>query len=606
MTYRTRLPLLMLLDSIIILAAVYLAVVITYPTSAPYDFSSLLLIAIVLLLFHHLYAFIFNIYNKLWSYASVGELRSIVITVTLTVASAIVVQFFTNDYTIYRRGMAVTWMLYIILMGGSRFVWRVVRDEYIAKRKNKIRTLIVGAGDAGAMVARQLNAAHNGSPLQPVAYVDDSKDKQNMYVYDLPVVGKIKDIQTVVEKEAIEHIVIAIPSLHQKELARIVEECSMTEAKVQKMPKIEDIMTGKVSVSTLRNVEVEDLLGREPVKLDTAQIKDNIEDHTIMVTGAGGSIGSEICRQLTLFNPKKIVLVGHGEYSIYQIHMELKDIQGIEIIPVIGDVKDKARMQMIVNEHQPTKIYHAAAHKHVPLMESNPHETIKNNVLGTRNIAEAAAEGNVRTFVLVSTDKAVNPTNVMGASKRIAEMVVQSMNGKSETNFVAVRFGNVLGSRGSVIPLFKKQIEAGGPVTVTDPEMTRYFMTIPEASRLVIQAGTLARGGEIFVLDMGEPVKIVDLAKNLIKLSDHTEDEIKIEYTGIRPGEKMYEELLGKEEILPGEVFEKIYIGRTLEVDSQAIDYLIERFKGFSNEELKEVMMGIVYAEQREIRREKA
>src|SRR5699024_7552187 len=380
MTYRTRLPLLMLLDSIIVLFAVYLAVVITYPTSAPYDFSSLLLIAIVLLLFHHLYAFIFNIYNKLWSYASVGELRSIVLTVTLTVASAIVVQFLTNDYTIYRRGMAVTWMLYIILMGGSRFVWRVVRDEYIAKRKNKIRTLIVGAGDAGAMVVRQLNSAHNDSALQPVAYVDDSKDKQNMYVYDLPVVGKIKDIQTVVEKEAIEHIVIAIPSLHQKELARVVEECSMTEAKVQKMPKIEDIMVGKVSVSTLRNVEVEDLLGREPVKLDTAQIKDNIEDHTIMVTGAGGSIGSEICRQLTLFNPKKIVLVGHGEYSIYQIHMELKDIQGIEIIPVIGDVKDKARMQMIVNEHQPTKIYHAAAHKHVPLMESNPHETIKNNV----------------------------------------------------------------------------------------------------------------------------------------------------------------------------------------------------------------------------------
>src|SRR5699024_2577122 len=282
-----------------------------------------------------------------------------------------------------------------------------------------------------------------------------------------------------VEKEAIEHIVIAIPSLHQKELARIVEECSMTEAKVQKMPKIEDIMTGKVSVSTLRNVEVEDLLGREPVKLDTAQIKDTIEGNTIMVTGAGGSIGSEICRQLTLFNPKKIVLVGHGEYSIYQIHMELKDIQGIEIIPVIGDVKDKERMRMIIKEHLPTKAYHAAEHKHVPLMEANPHETNKNNVLGTRSDAEAAAEGNVKTCVLVSTDKAVNPTNVMGASKRIAEMVVQSMNGKSETKFVAVRFGNVLGSRGSVIPLFKKQIEAGGPVTVTDPEMTRYFMTVP-------------------------------------------------------------------------------------------------------------------------------
>src|SRR5699024_4868981 len=292
-------------------------------------------------------------------------------------------------------------------------------------------------------------------------------------------------------------------------------------------PKIEDIMTGKVSVSNLRNVEVEDLLGREPVKLDTAQIKDSIAGQTVMVTGAGGSIGSEICRQLTQFKPEKLILVGHGEYSIYQIHMELKNIPDIEIIPVIGDVKDKARMRMIVAEHRPSKIYHAAAHKHVPLMEYNPHESVKNNVIGTKNVAEAAAEFKVKTFVLVSTDKAVNPTNVMGASKRIAEMVVQSMNGQSETNFVAVRFGNVLGSRGSVIPLFKKQIEAGGPVTVTDPEMTRYFMTIPEASRLVIQAGVLARGGEIFVLDMGEPVKIVDLARNLIKLSDHTEDEIK-------------------------------------------------------------------------------
>ena len=472
-------------------------------------------------------------------------------------------------------------------------------------RKNKTRTLIVGAGDAGAMIVRQLSSPNNDSVLKPVALVDDSHLKQDMFIYDLPVVGKINDIPDIVKKEAIEHIVIAIPSLHRSELRRIVDICSQTEAKVQKMPKIEDIMIGKVSVSNLRNVEVEDLLGREPVKLDTAQIKDNIEGHTVMVTGAGGSIGSEICRQLTQFKPEKLILVGHGEYSIYQIHMELKDNKDIEIVPVIGDVKDKERMRMIVAEHRPTKIYHAAAHKHVPLMEYNPHESVKNNVIGTRNVAEAAAEFNVKTFVLVSTDKAVNPTNVMGASKRIAEMVVQSMNGQSETNFVAVRFGNVLGSRGSVIPLFKKQIEAGGPVTVTDPEMTRYFMTIPEASRLVIQAGTLAKGGEIFVLDMGEPVKIVDLARNLIKLSDHTEDEIQIEYTGIRPGEKMYEELLGEEEILPGEVYEKIYIGRTLEVDLDSINYLIDNYKSKSNKELKDVMMSIVYAEQKEIVKEK-
>jgi len=601
MTYKTRLPLLMLMDVLIILLSVYLAIVITYPTSVPYDTQTLLIITSVLLFFHFLFAFIFNIYNKVWAYASVGELRSIVFTVSLTVLSATIVQFFLNDYTIYRRGLVVTWLFYIVLMGGSRFLWRVVRDEYIVKNKNRVRTLIVGAGDAGAMIVRQLNSASNGSDLQPVALVDDSQDKQKMSIYNIPVVGKIRDIPEVVEKEEINHIVIAIPSLTRSELQGIVDICSSTDVKVQKIPKIEDIMTGKVSVSSLRNVEVEDLLGREPVKLDTRMIKETIQDETIMVTGAGGSIGSEICRQLIQFKPKKLLLVGHGEFSIYQIHMELKNVEDTEIIPIIGDVKDKARMQMIINQHQPTKIYHAAAHKHVPLMEANPHETIKNNVVGTKNVAEAAAEGNVKTFVLVSTDKAVNPTNVMGASKRIAEMVVQSMNGQSNTNFVAVRFGNVLGSRGSVIPLFKKQIEAGGPVTVTDPEMTRYFMTIPEASRLVIQAGTLAKGGEIFVLDMGEPVKIVDLAKNLIKLSDNTEDDIKIEYTGIRPGEKMYEELLGAEEILPGEVYEKIYVGRTIDVDCDAIDNLISQFSHMNKETLKETMMQIVYAESKSI-----
>src|SRR5699024_4613167 len=321
-----------------------------------------------------------------------------------------------------------------------------------------------------------------------------------------------------------------------------IDFANETEVQVQMLPKIEDLASGRVSVSNLKNVEVEDLLGREPVLLDNAAIQSTITGETVMVTGAGGSIGSEICRQLMQFQPAKILLVGHGEFSIYSIDMELKKMYGhtdIEIVPIIGDVKDKRRMLDIMEQHRPKKVYHAAAHKHVPLMEYNPHEAVKNNVIGTKNVAEAADEFLVDTFVLVSTDKAVNPTNVMGASKRVAEMVVQNMAKSSVTKFVAVRFGNVLGSRGSVIPLFRKQIEAGGPVTVTDPEMTRYFMTIPEASRLVIQAGTLARGGEIFVLDMGEPVKIVDLAKNLIRLSGYAEDEIGIEFSGIRPGEKM-------------------------------------------------------------------
>lgn len=320
-----------------------------------------------------------------------------------------------------------------------------------------------------------------------------------------------------------------------------------------------------------------------------------------MVTGAGGSIGSEICRQLIQFQPERILLVGHGEFSIYSIDIELKKMYGqtdTEVVPIIGDVKDKRRMLDIMEQYRPKKVYHAAAHKHVPLMEYNPHEAVKNNVIGTKNVAEAADEFLVDTFVLVSTDKAVNPTNVMGASKRVAEMVVQNLAKTSMTKFVAVRFGNVLGSRGSVIPLFRRQIEAGGPVTVTDPDMTRYFMTIPEASRLVIQAGTLARGGEIFVLDMGEPVKIVDIAKNLIRLSGYAEEDIRIEFSGIRPGEKMYEELLGEDEIHPEAVFEKIYIGKTVEMDEYVIAELIERFKTYSREELKDAIMEIVYMER--------
>src|SRR5690625_1346163 len=493
-------------------------------------------------------------------------------------------------------------MRHIIIIGGSSFFLRVLRDRYIAKSETeKKRTLIVGAGDAGAMIARQLHNEHNDSELWPVAFVDDDEAKQRMQVYSLSVAGKVNDIPAVVLQEQIDHIVIAIPSLKNGELENIIDQCNKKSAKIKLIPKIEDLMTGRVSVSHLKNVEVEDLLGREPVHLDSEAIQDTITGETVMITGAGGSIGSEIARQLMRFSPARILLVGHGEYSIYSIDMELRKAYGqtdVEIIPIIGDMKDRARMFQIMEKYHPKKVYHAAAHKHVPLMEYNPHEAVKNNIIGTKNVAEAADANGVDTFVLVSTDKAVNPTNVMGASKRVAEMVVQGLNQTSQTKFVAVRFGNVLGSRGSVIPRFRKQISKGGPVTVTDPEMTRYFMTIPEASRLVIQAGTLANGGEIFVLDMGEPVKIVDLAKNLIKLSGYSEEEIQIEYTGIRPGEKMYEELLNEDEILPGEVYEKIYVGRTVAVDMRMIKRLIEDFPIFSSVELKEQLMKIVYMER--------
>lgn len=364
----------------------------------------------------------------------------------------------------------------------------------------------------------------------------------------------------------------------------------MDGVELLKMPNIEDVMSGELEVNQLKKVEVEDLLGRDPVELDMDMISNELTNKTILVTGAGGSIGSEICRQVCNFYPERIILLGHGENSIYLINRELRNRFGknVDIVPIIADVQNRARMFEIMETYKPYAVYHAAAHKHVPLMEENPEEAVRNNILGTKNTAEAAKNAEVKKFVMISTDKAVNPPNVMGASKRIAEMIIQSLNDETHrTNFVAVRFGNVLGSRGSVIPLFKSQIEEGGPVTVTHPEMTRYFMTIPEASRLVLQAGALAEGGEVFVLDMGEPVKIVDLARNLIKLSGKKEDDIRITYTGIRPGEKMFEELMNKDEVHPEQVFEKIYRGKVQHMKCNEVEAIIQDIvNDFSKEKL--------------------
>ncbi|SHM59699.1 polysaccharide biosynthesis protein [Gracilibacillus kekensis] len=602
MGYKQRIFLLILLDSLIVSTAVFIASWIVYPNTPLSGIEVIAITSIALLLFHHLFAFMYKLYHKVWSYASIGELMAIVKAITFTIVATVIVQALVNDFTIYRRALIVTWLLHIILIGGSRFVWRIYRDRFIFDKRNKKRTLIVGAGAAGAMIARQLRNEQQHTDLVAVAFADDDFAKHKMQIYDLPVAGSTKEIPQLVRDLEIEHIVIAIPSLANGALSEMVAICNSTNAKVQMVPKIEDIVSGKLSVSSLKNVDVEDVLGRDPVDLDINSISEYVTGNTVMVTGAGGSIGSEICRQLTRFTPKKILLVGHGEFSIYSIDMELQQKypqDEIEIRPIIADVQDRRRIFEIVEEHNPRIIYHAAAHKHVPLMEYNPHEAVKNNIIGTKNVSEAADAFGVHTFVLISTDKAVNPTNVMGATKRLAEMVVQDLASRSKTKFVAVRFGNVLGSRGSVIPLFKQQIEQGGPVTVTHPEMTRYFMTIPEASRLVIQAGTLAKGGEIFVLDMGDPVKIVDLARNLIKLSGYTEEVIPIEYTGIRPGEKMYEELLGDDEVHPEAVFEKIYVGKTIEVEQNRLWELLDSFNDQSDELLKEYLMEIVFAEQK-------
>ncbi|MDQ0198791.1 polysaccharide biosynthesis protein [Neobacillus ginsengisoli] len=591
MTYRQRLSLFIIIDSCIVLTAIFFSrflvngtfYVITYPIA---------LSSVVILLCHHFLSIKFKLYKKAWEYASVGELLIILKVVTFTILIAAVVQQLLLQKTQFRL-LIVTWLLNMSLIGGSRFCWRMFRDSYLFKIENKKRTLIVGAGSAGMMVARQLKK-NNEADLFPVGFIDDDDKKHGLDILGIPVRGGITEIEATVNELDIDNIVIAIPSLSKKELNTIFQECIKTHAKTQILPMLEDLMTGKVSVKQFRDVQVEDLLGRDPVELDIDSISGYIKDKVVLVTGAGGSIGSEICRQIANFNPKKLILLGHGENSIYSIEMELKETyknSGIEFVPVIADLQDEKKMMMVMSTYQPDAVYHAAAHKHVPLMEGNPEEAVKNNLIGTMNAAKAASWHGVKTFVMISTDKAVNPTSVMGSTKRLAEMIIQNMDKISDTKFVAVRFGNVLGSRGSVIPLFKRQIEKGGPVTVTHPEMVRYFMTIPEASRLVLQAGALAKGGEIFVLDMGDPVKIVDLAKNLIKLSGNSIEEIGIEFTGMRPGEKLFEELLKEDEVKDQQIYPKIYIGKTSELFLAEIEEIITTYSVLEKEEIRERLL---------------
>jgi FlaA1/EpsC-like NDP-sugar epimerase len=591
MTYRQRISVFFLIDSFIVLTAIFISRFLVnatiYVISIP-----IVVTALTILISHHLLSMYWKLYKKVWVYASTGEL---IIIFKIVSSSILLASFFQKIFLdeIYFRLLVVTWLLHMFLLGGSRFLGKMYRDTLHKNSQNIKRTLIVGAGAAGTMVARQLlkNADTN---LSPVGFIDDDRSKQNLDILGIPVLGGVSSIREIVPKMQIDNIVIAIPSLRKKNLQVIFQECLKTSAKTQSLPMLEDLVTGKISVSQFRDVQVEDILGRDPIELDIKAISKNLTGKFVLVTGAGGSIGSEICRQIAQFKPQKIILVGHGENSIYSIEMELKETfknTSIEFITEIADVQDARKMDYVMHKHSPDVVYHAAAHKHVPLMERNPEEAVKNNLIGTMNVANAASWNGVKTFVMISTDKAVNPTSVMGSTKRLAEMIIQSMNHQSKTKFVAVRFGNVLGSRGSVIPLFKRQIKQGGPVTVTHPDMVRYFMTIPEASRLVIQAGALAKGGEIFVLDMGEPVKIVDLAKNLIHLSGNSLEDIEIEFTGIRPGEKLFEELLKENEMNEKQIYQKIYIGKTSELLMEEIHYLLENYEGMETEELRETLL---------------
>ncbi|WP_053365616.1 polysaccharide biosynthesis protein [Bacillus sp. FJAT-27245] len=601
MSYQKRFLLLAVLDSVLVLAAAVISYIQFHPLLRSVPDEELLLNSLILLISYYIFANSFHLYNKSWEYASVMELKSIFKAVTLTIVTTAAFQLLTLS-NFYPRMLLSVWMMTMFFVGGSRFSWRLYLDHCLKPKQGMKKVLIIGAGQAGTLVARQL-INNPELRLVPAAFIDDDPGKLKLHILGIPVAGTTNDIVETVEKFGINKIVIAIPSLKKFEMNKIYLECSKAKVKTQVMPKIEDVMLGKVAVSQFRDVGVEDLLGREPVELDIEGISEYISGKTVLVTGAGGSIGSEICRQICKFSPEKIVLLGHGENSIYLVDMELRNKYGdtVEIVPAIGDIQDRERMMEIMAEHQPDVVYHAAAHKHVPLMEYNPREAVKNNVLGTKNVAEAAHQNHVGTFVLISSDKAVNPTNVMGATKRIAEMVIQHLDQRSATKFVAVRFGNVLGSRGSVIPLFKKQIKAGGPVTVTHPEMTRYFMTIPEASRLVIQAGSLARGGEVFVLDMGEPVKIVDLAKNLIELSGFSLDEINIKYSGIRPGEKMFEELLNENEVNDVPIYPKILVGKASLSNYEMISNLIQNYYSFNERELKDYVLNLVNKKEKQL-----
>ena len=596
MNNRLKILLLFVLDSIIVLGSVFLSFRLV-TEGLIRNIHALTVTALLSLAAYYVFSYFLNLYWRDWEYASVYE----VITVVKCVSAAVIVSTIAGivwfKTLVTWQFVVVLWLLLVCAIGGVRLSMRIFREYFVDNvvMENAKPTLIVGAGAAGTLLVRQM-LMHPKMRMMPVAFVDDDSEKQRKDIYGVRILGTTKDIEKIVQQMGITKVVIAMPSLPNKKLNEVYDLARKTGAECVILPNIDEVMSGNLHVQQLRNVEIEDLLGRDPVELDQTLIEKQLRGKRILVTGAGGSIGSEICRQVSSFRPKELIILGHGENSIYQLNMELlgKYAEHFRITPVIADVQDRKRIFEVMEKYRPDVVYHAAAHKHVPLMEINPREAVKNNILGTRNVAEAANHAKVKTFVMISTDKAVNPPNIMGATKRLCEMIVQDMATKSDsTKYVAVRFGNVLGSRGSVIPLFKKQIAKGGPITVTHPDIVRYFMTIPEAAQLVIQAGSLARGGEIFVLDMGKPVRIVDLAKNLIRLSGYSEDDIEIKFTGLRPGEKMYEELLNEGEINPKQIFPKIHIGIA---DNSKIDRVydfIEKFENYSEQELHDELIDI-------------
>lgn len=516
--------------------------------------------------------FKFKCYDSLWKCGGEKEVASIFTACFCAIFPAATLAVLAKQ-AINPAFYIVNVMVIIVGMVSLRIAYRtmrriVMKTELRQNASDSQRVLIVGAGEAGNMIVRELFKRPELKKM-PVGVVDDDKNKQGKCVYDVPVLGTIDDVDQIVKNHCIDEIIICIANINPQRKREIINICKKTDAKIKTIPGIYETIDGKVNITKFRDVQIEDLLGREPIKMNLDDMNGIIKDKIIMVTGGGGSIGSELCRQIVKYEPKQLVLIDIYENNAYDIQQEIKrHFPEIDLKVLIASVRDEHKMDKIFEQYKPEIVFHAAAHKHVPLMEDSPCEAIKNNVFGTQNVVNLSDKYNVKKFVLISTDKAVNPTNIMGATKRCCEMIVQTKNKTSKTEFVAVRFGNVLGSNGSVVPLFKKQIEEGGPVTVTHEEVTRFFMTIPEAVSLVLQASAMAKGGEIFVLDMGEPVKIIDLARNLIKLSGFEPNvDIKIEVTGLRPGEKLYEEVLMDEEGLQKTSNNQIRIGRPIDID---------------------------------------
>lgn len=585
---RVRMSILMMADAVALCMASFLGLFVRFDMNIakmPLEYAEPvkaylpIYIVVTLVIF-----FLFRLYAIMWSVAGIRE----VLRVVGACALATLVQLagmLMLEHHVPRSFFLICFAALTCMEVCIRLSYRILTAVFhqsigVADR----RIMIVGAGSSGAVILKEMTSSQYVSDAV-VCFIDDDPNKLGKLLNGVPIAGNRNDIPELVQRYHVDEIYIAMPSASAQERKEIIEICKKTESKVKILPGIYQLLNGEVGVSKLREVEIEDLLGREPIRVNLDEIMGYVSGKTVLVTGGGGSIGSELCRQIASHDPKQLIIVDIYENNAYDIQMELREkYPDLNLEVLIGSVRNTHRINTIFEKYRPEIVYHAAAHKHVPLMEDSPNEAIKNNVFGTYKTAKAADQYGTKRFVLISTDKAVNPTNIMGASKRMCEMVIQMMNARSKTDFVAVRFGNVLGSNGSVIPLFKKQIAAGGPVTVTHPDIIRYFMTIPEAVSLVLQAGAYAKGGEIFVLDMGEPVKILDLAKNLIRLSGYKLDEdIKIEFTGLRPGEKLYEELLMDEEGLQDTPNKLIHIGKPIDFDMDYFAHQLDELYEIAN-----------------------